>query len=125
MVVELPGGETHRGVTAIVQNGDPFTYFQDRPLHVAEGATLTSGDLSGVVLERARPIDIPTIAWRALSRRARMTRHRQVHPFSGLELLRVRSLDNRPLPLQVDGDYIGEVEEAAFGVTPKGIAVVS
>src|SRR5947199_162219 len=41
MVVELPGGETFRGVTAIVQNGDPFTYFQNRPLQVAEGATLT------------------------------------------------------------------------------------
>ena len=118
-------GQAVSGVTAIVQNAAPYSYFGSRPVHIGEGAALDSGDLSGVVLERARPIDIPTIAWRALSRRARMTRHRQVHPFSGLELLRVRSLDNRPLPLQVDGDYIGEVEEAAFGVTPKGIAVVS
>ena len=36
-------------------------------------------------------------------------------PFSGVEALDVRSLDERPLPLQVDGDYIGEVHEAAFG----------
>jgi hypothetical protein len=39
--------------------------------------------------------------------------------------LRVRSLDERPLPLQVDGDYIGEVDEATFGVTSRGIAVVA
>ena len=37
----------------------------------------------------------------------------------------MRSLDERPLPLQVDGDYIGEVAEAVFGVTPRGITVVS
>jgi diacylglycerol kinase family enzyme len=48
-----------------------------------------------------------------------------VHPFSGVHGLRVRSLDDRPLPLQVDGDYLGEVDEAEFGVTPRGIAVVS
>jgi diacylglycerol kinase family enzyme len=39
--------------------------------------------------------------------------------------LSVRSLDERPLPVQVDGDYIGEVQEATFGVIPGGIAVVS
>ena len=36
----------------------------------------------------------------------------------------MRSLDDRPLPLQVDGDYIGEVTEASFGVG-RGIMVVS
>jgi diacylglycerol kinase family enzyme len=39
--------------------------------------------------------------------------------------LRVRSCDERPLPLQVDGDYIGEAGEIEFGVTPGGLAVVS
>jgi diacylglycerol kinase family enzyme len=113
------------GVTALVQNAAPYTYFGNRPVHMGEGATLDSGDLAGVVLERARPIDIPTIVWRALSRRARLSRHRHVHPFTALQRLRVSSLDERPLPLQVDGDYIGEADEALFGVSPKGIAVVS
>ena len=71
------------GVTAIVQNAAPYTYFGERPVHMGEGATLDSGDLAGVVLKRASPIDIPTITWRALSRRARVARHRRVHPFSG------------------------------------------
>jgi diacylglycerol kinase family enzyme len=39
--------------------------------------------------------------------------------------LRVRSRDDRPLPIQVDGDYLGEVDEAEFGVRPAGISVVS
>jgi diacylglycerol kinase family enzyme len=119
------GGERVSGVTAIVQNAAPYTYFGNRPVHMGEGAALDSQDLSGVILKRARPIDVPTIIWRALSERARLARHRQVHAFSGVATLRVRSLDERPLPLQVDGDYIGEVDEAVFGVEPGGIAVVA
>ena len=119
------GDETVNGVTTIVQNGAPYTYFGDRPVHLGEGAWLDSADLSGVVLQRASPIDIPTIIWRALSQRARLARHRRVHAFTGIRGLTVRSLDERPLPLQVDGDYIGEDHEAKFSVTPGGIAILA
>jgi diacylglycerol kinase family enzyme len=119
------GEERVSGVTAIIQNAAPYTYFGSRPVEMAEGASLSSGDLAGLVLERARPTDVPTIIWRALSKSARVTKHRHVHPFSGVRELTVRSLDDRPLPLQVDGDYIGEAPEAVFGVTPRGIMVVS
>ncbi len=78
-------GETLEGVTAIVQNAAPYTYFGNRPIEIGEDATLDSGDLSGVVLKRANPLEIPTIIWRALSKRARIAKHRQVHPFGGLE----------------------------------------
>src|SRR3954452_15648703 len=93
LVAELPGGETHRGVTAIVQNGDPFTYFQNRPLHVAEGATLTSGDLARVVLHRSTPTVMPTVIWRIFSPRARIVRHRAIPGFGGMQELVVRSAD--------------------------------
>jgi diacylglycerol kinase family enzyme len=119
------GDRTVAGVTAIVQNGSPYTYFGSRPVEFGEGATLDSGDLSGVVLTRASPIDVPTIIWRALSRHARLANHRKVEAFTALSGLRVRSLDERPLPLQVDGDYIGEVPEAEFSVVRRGIAVVA
>jgi diacylglycerol kinase family enzyme len=119
------GGETIDGVTVIVQNSAPYTYFGDREVEMGEGASLDSGDLAGVVLDRARPIDVPTIIWRSLSKRARLTRHHHVSAFSAARELHVSSLDERPLPLQVDGDYIGEVHEAGFGVTPRGIAVVA
>jgi diacylglycerol kinase family enzyme len=118
-------GEPIDGVSAIVQNAAPYTYFGNRPVHMGDGATLDSGTLAGVVLTRASPIDIPTIIWRALSKHVRVIGHRKVRSFSGLRGLRVRSLDERPLPLQVDGDYIGEGPEAVFGVRPGGIAVVS
>jgi diacylglycerol kinase family enzyme len=119
------GDERVRGVTVIVQNAEPYTFFGNRPVHMGEGATLESGDLAGVVLERASPIDVLTVSWRALSQRARLVRHRRVRGFSGVARLRIASADERPLPLQVDGDYIGEVSEATFEVRPRGMLVVS
>ncbi len=119
------GDERVSGVAAIVQNAEPYTYFGDRPVQMGEGASLDSGDLSAVVLRRASPVDIPTITWRALSRHARLTRHRRVRAFSGLERLEMRTSDDRPLPLQVDGDYIGEAETASFEVRGRALLVVS
>jgi diacylglycerol kinase family enzyme len=119
------GGESVSGVTAIVQNADPYTYFNRRPIALAEGASLDGGTLSGVVLRRANPIDMPTVIWRAFSRRARILRHRQVSSFEGLDAVTVRSLDDRPLPLQVDGDHVDDVLEARFYVRPAALRVVS
>jgi diacylglycerol kinase family enzyme len=113
------------GVTAIVQNSDPYSYFGNRAVRMAEGATLQSGDLAGVVLLRAGPLDIATITWRALSKRARLVRHRRVHGFSTTPTLRIESGDERPLALQVDGDYIGNVLTADFQTRPGGMLVVS
>jgi diacylglycerol kinase family enzyme len=119
------GNERITGIQVIVQNAAPYTYFGNRPVEIGEGASLDSGDLSSVVLERATPIDIPTLLWRGLSKRGRIVAHRHVRSFSALKGLRVTSLDERPLPLQVDGDYIGEASEAMFDVIAGGITVLA
>jgi diacylglycerol kinase family enzyme len=118
------GERTFEGVTMVVQNGSPFTYFNDRPIDVAEGAQLDSGTLAACVLRRATPLGLPMIGWRALSPRAHVARHRQVTGFSGITELTVRTADDRPLPLQVDGDYLGEVTEARYSVLPGALNVV-
>jgi len=118
------GEATFDGVTTIVQNGSPFTYFNDRPIEVAEGVSLDSGALACCVLHRATPMDMPLIGWRALSRRARVVRHRQVTGLSGLTELTVRTADGRPLPLQVDGDYLGDVVEARYSILPSCLNIV-
>jgi len=124
LAVELPGGETHEGVTAIVQNTTPYTYFASRPVDLAEDVALDSGTIAGVVLRRAGPIDVPTVAFRALTR-ARIAKHRRVESFSRLTELTIRSLDARALPLQVDGDYLGEFPEIAASVDPAALRVVA
>jgi diacylglycerol kinase family enzyme len=119
------GAETVPGVLTIVQNAEPYTYFGNRPVNIGDGAALDSGDLAGVVLRRARPLDMATVTWRMLSSRARLARHRHIHAFAGAHELRVRSTDERPLPLQVDGDYIGTADEARFSVAPRSLCVVA
>ena len=123
--VETGTGERHRGVTAIVQNGDPFTYFDTRPLHVAEGADLGSGTLAGITLCRALPIDVPTVIWRLFSKRHRIADHRKIEAFTGVTTVRAVSTDGRPVPLEVDGDHIGDVTEAVYSIAPAGLSVVA
>jgi diacylglycerol kinase family enzyme len=124
--LEIDAGEgTLTGVTAIIQNGSPFTYFQDRPIEIAEGAALDSGSLHSGVLHRATLLAMPSIAWRAFSSRARVAGHRQVSQLADARELTVRSTDGRPLPLQVDGDFLGEVEEARYSIMPDALSVVA
>jgi len=123
VIAAIAGRET-KGVSVFVQNAQPYTYFRRRPIHLAGGTGLESGDLSSAVLTRANALDVPTIAFRLLSRHANVGGHRRVHAFDGLHGLRVRSFDERPVPVQVDGDYIGVHEEAVFSVLERGLKVL-
>ena len=112
-------------MTTVVQNGSPFTFFKNDPIDIADGGALDSGKLAGCVLRRARPIDLPFLTFRALSARARVSTHRQVSAFSDVTELTVHSADGRPLPLEVDGDYLGEVTEARYSILPSALSVVA
>ena len=119
-------GTSIDGVTVIVQNSDPFTFFRKRPIRIAEDVDLESGTLSLAVLKKATPFEIPTVMARVFSAKARtVQRHRQIEGLTGLQHARVTTLDDRPFPLQVDGDFIGEFTEVAYGVAPRALAVVS
>jgi diacylglycerol kinase family enzyme len=125
LLVHTDDGREIEGVTAIVQNGAPFTYFQNRPIDIAEGASLDSGTLAGGVLQAATPLTGASIAFRALSSSARVTRNRRITGLPDASTISVTSADERPLPLQVDGDYLGEVGEARFSVMPEALNVVA
>src|SRR5919202_183755 len=74
----IAGDRVQEGVTAVVQNSDPFTYFRNRPIRVVEPAGLGQGSLSIGVLKRATALELPTLIPRLLSARARsVMRHRQ------------------------------------------------
>ncbi len=131
MVAELSGGGADapntrvEGVTVLIQNASPYTYFGDRGVEMAEGAALHSGDLAGLVLKRTSPLDIPSIAWRALSSSARVAGHRQIEAFTATRELRVATLDDRELPVQVDGDFIGTAADYTFTVAPGALTVLA
>jgi diacylglycerol kinase family enzyme len=68
---------------------------------------------------------MPFIGWRALSSHARVLRHRQVSGLADIREMTVRTADGRPLPLQADGDYLGDVAEARYSILPRALNVVA
>ena len=119
------GEETVVGVTAIIQNASHYTYFHDRPIDLAAGATLDGGTLSSVVLRRASLLGAPSLLARAVLGAGGVGGHRQVSSFEAITSLTVSSAGGRPLALQVDGDHIGEVSEARFTIRPGLLSVVA
>lgn len=118
-------GRSDRAITTIVQNAEQFTYLDDKPIAIAEGAGLQTGTLAGVALRGVTPADIPGIASRLLSAKRSVVGHRQIVDFRDVDGLRCVSVDGRPIPLHADGDHLGDVTEAVFGVLPGALAVVS
>ena len=94
------------------------------PQLLTEGARLDSGDLAGVVLTRANPVDVPTVIFRALST-APMPGHRRVEAFEGAREVVIRSGDGRPVPWQVDGDHVADDEEVRGTVEPGALRIVA
>ena len=99
---------------------EPYTYFKDRPINLIDGAELDSGDLAGVVLTRANPVDVPTVLVRALSDGA-IPGHRRVAAFTGASDVVVRSADGRPVPWHVDGDHVADDEEVRVSAQPGAL----
>ena len=74
---------------------------------------------------------MPTIAARVLSTRLRTPRHRQIEHHYGVTECRIESLSHDPegrirgVPVQVDGDYIGDHGELDLGIRPAALTVVA
>lgn len=128
--VDCPHG-TARGITAICQNSDPFTYFAGREVRVCEEVEIDSGSFSLAVLRRAAQRDVPFIARRMLGARTKAIDHRQIDHFSQLQTARVRSLTSdgdgepRGFPVQVDGDYTGDQTELDLGIAPGALNIIA
>ena len=74
---------------------------------------------------RARPYDVPTVTFRALSGAARIAKHKGIDAFGAFHEAVVRSTDGRTIPIQVDGDHIADETEARFSVAPGALHVVA
>ena len=117
-------GRTIGGVSVFIQNAERYTYFKDRPVELVAGARFDSGDLAGVVLTRARPYDVPTVTFRALSGAARIAKHKGIAGFAQAKEVAVRSTDGRTIPVHVDGDHILNTLEARFSIAPGALQMV-
>jgi diacylglycerol kinase family enzyme len=120
------GGRSLDGVTAIAQVSDPYTYFASRPIRLCRDVDMTDGRMGLTVLKRATPFEIPTVLARVFTANPEtVQRHRQIEGFTALDRALIETADDRPLPVQVDGDHIGDWARVELSVEPRALAVVS
>ena len=107
-----------RAAFALVANCSPYTYVGRLGLPVAPEASFDSG-LDLVAPSDVRARDVPRLAL-ALLRGARSR--------PGLRVLhdcaRIEIRCDRPLPLQADGEDLGDVEEAVFESEPAAVTAL-
>jgi diacylglycerol kinase family enzyme len=116
--ITLRVGEEERNVlVAVCCNGRPFTYFKNLPVDVCPQAQLDLGlDIFG--LTRIRATTIPRIVWALFVSRGHIgwKNAAYFHDITGAELVA-----DRPLPVQVDGDYLGEQQQAKLELVPNAL----
>ena len=119
--LRVEGGEEERVVLAVTCNGRPFTYFKRFPVDVCPQARLDGGlDVFGLK-KKVRSLTVPRIAWAILVSRRHIGWKRGTYHHD------VRSIDlvaDRPLPVQVDGDYIGEWSSAEIRLIPDALDIL-
>jgi diacylglycerol kinase family enzyme len=109
-----------RAAFALVANADPYTYAGPVALHVAPAARFELGVdvVAPVELTAAR---IPRLLAYAVRGRGQ-ERARDVLYAHDLDELEVRC--DRPLPLQADGEDLGDVDHAVFEAERDAVAVL-
>jgi diacylglycerol kinase family enzyme len=104
-----------RAAFVFVANCDPYTYAGRLPLRVARGASFDLG-LDLVAPVDVRPLGLPRLL---------VDLARGSAPRPGLNVLhdvdRVLIRCDTPMPLQVDGEDMGDVEEAVFESEPTAV----
>jgi diacylglycerol kinase family enzyme len=115
-VIEVDG--LGRAAFALVANTDPYTYAGPRPIHIAPEARFELG-LDVIAPTKVSPLTVPRLV-RHILRGERETDG----VLYGHDLDRIEVSCDRPLPLQVDGEDLGDVSEAVFEAERNAVRVL-
>jgi diacylglycerol kinase family enzyme len=110
-----------RAVFALVANADPYSFAGPLPLRVAPLARFELG-LDVVAPRRLGPAELPRFVAYALRGRGQENAADVIY---GHDLDRVEVRCDYPLPLQADGEDLGDVEHAVFEAERDAVAVLA
>jgi diacylglycerol kinase family enzyme len=119
MTVEA-GSRTHRALFVVCCNARPLTYFKGLAVDPCPWARLDKG-LDFLSFTQVRAATIPRMAWSLLVSRSHI-RWRTVAYQHDAGVGWVRA--DRPIPVQVDGDYLGRFTVAAIHSVPNALSVL-
>lgn len=117
---ELEVKSLGRAAFALVANTDPYTYVGSVPVRVAPEATFELG-LDVIAPAAPGPLALPRLLRYALSGRGQ-TETADIR--YGHDLDRIEVVCDRPLPLQADGEDLGDVEHAVFEAERDAVSVL-
>jgi len=116
-------GTIDDGYFTIVLNTNPYTYLGNRPLDLSAAATLDRG-LVALTFRTMRARAILSGLTGAL-RGGGVTTSATLDEQIDLDSLVVEALDPaRPIPYQLDGDYLGDVTRLEFDHVPDAVGLV-
>jgi len=105
----------------MVSNSAPWTYLGRRPVNTNPGADFDTGlDLLG--LRSLSTLSTLRTLVQMLAERSEPPRGRSV--VAGHDLSSIDLQASRPVALQVDGEYMGEVERVTFRSVPRALRVI-
>jgi diacylglycerol kinase family enzyme len=107
-----------RAAFIFVGNSDPYTFAGSVPLRVTPGARFEDG-LAFAAPARVRRRDVPRLAAAIM-----MGRRYGPDVMTGLDLDRIEVRCDYPLPLQADGEDLGDVDHAVFEAHRDAVAVL-
>jgi diacylglycerol kinase family enzyme len=119
--VTIAGRTVTDAYFALVMNSDPYTFAGSRPFRVVPRTDLRSGLGVATLTSLSLPVFLRAAA-QALGRGVRPGRHVWID--DDVTELEVAALDG-PVPYQVDGDHLGEVDRLRFRSRPDALSIVA
>jgi diacylglycerol kinase family enzyme len=116
--IEFDDGRVDDGYFLVCLNTDPYTYLGNRPLNIAPAADLDHG-LAAVTLTSLRSDHLLRVVGEALRPPPGLSSSRWVDVRT--DLTNATLTARRPIPVQVDGDFIGSATEVVFEHHPDAL----
>lgn len=122
ITLRLPDGTEHTDLrVAIAGNSNPFTFLGDRPFQVTPNAD-AEGDLDLTAVRSLAVHRVLRFVWRAFGSGGQI-HLRNVLGFHDLERFEITG--THPLPLQLDGDFIGESSRFEFSSARDALVLIA
>ena len=109
-----------RAAFVLVANGNPYSYAGSVPLRVAPEAEFEQG-IDFIAPTRVRARDLPRLVGYLVRGKGQLE---APDVLTGHDLDRIVVRCDAPLPLQADGEDLGDVDEAVFEVVRDAISVL-
>ncbi|HWG12574.1 MAG TPA: diacylglycerol kinase family protein [Streptosporangiaceae bacterium] len=107
---------------ALISNTTPWTYAGQRPVCPTPAAAFEKG-LDAFLLRRLRTVSTMNALRQMLRRTGQPLTGKHVVNLHDQAEITVRSA--KPVPLQVDGDYVGDAESVTFRSVPDALRVIA